>query len=59
MYDVVLILRTAKAVKTFTHPRITLGGEIAVTVGEASLPPLPGCGCSERLHVLQVQLEMV
>lgn len=33
IYDVVLILRTHKAVQTFAHPRVTLGGEITVAAG--------------------------
>jgi lipid-binding SYLF domain-containing protein len=30
VYDVVLLLRTRKAVETFIRPRVTLGGEVSV-----------------------------
>lgn len=33
VYDVVLILRTSKAVNSFTHPRISLGGEMTISAG--------------------------
>lgn len=33
IYDVVLILRTHKAVQTFAHPRVTVGGELTVAAG--------------------------
>ena len=33
VYDVVLILRTEAAVKSFTKPRVTLGAEVSVAAG--------------------------
>ncbi|KAK4702814.1 SH3 domain-containing YSC84-like protein 1, partial [Phenoliferia sp. Uapishka_3] len=33
IYDVVLLLRTSKAVQSFTKPRVTLGGEISIAAG--------------------------
>ncbi|GAA5865464.1 hypothetical protein JCM8547_001253 [Rhodosporidiobolus lusitaniae] len=33
VYDVVLILRNEKAVDSFKHPRISLGGEISIAAG--------------------------
>ncbi|KZO98361.1 hypothetical protein CALVIDRAFT_41244 [Calocera viscosa TUFC12733] len=33
VYDVVLILRTSAALKSFTSPRVTVGGEMAVSAG--------------------------
>jgi len=33
IYDVVLILRSDKAVKSFESPKISLGGELSVTAG--------------------------
>jgi len=33
IYDVVLILRTHRAVQTFAHPRVTVGGELSVAAG--------------------------
>ncbi|PWN52107.1 DUF500-domain-containing protein [Violaceomyces palustris] len=33
IYDVVLVLRTQKAVDAFKHPKFSLGGELSVTAG--------------------------
>lgn len=33
VYDVVLVLRTPQAVKSFTHPKVNLGGELALVAG--------------------------
>ncbi|KAH8930002.1 DUF500-domain-containing protein [Atractiella rhizophila] len=33
VYDVVLILRTKKALETFIKPRVTIGGEVSVSAG--------------------------
>lgn len=36
IYNIVLVLRTRKAVNAFTHAKVSLGGEGTITVGSAS-----------------------